>query len=199
MQIGFTSPIHIINSEIEENLLKNVIKDIYTIRDNDTGFNVSNNLGWHSTPDLFLRNEVSIKEVCKICASSIGSIMKNYNPEFNAENFDARFVGWINVNPKGGSNNLHTHPNSHWSGVLYVQQPTEVEGYSGMIEFINPNQEGRDLANLIPQRGFDPIMRIRPKSGQLVIFPSYLLHSVYPNNSDTDRITIAFNSQILKK
>ena len=106
---------------------------------------------------------------------------------------------WINVNPKGGSNNLHTHPNSHWSGVLYVQQPTEVEGYSGMIEFINPNQEGRDLANLIPQRGFDPIMRIRPKSGQLVIFPSYLLHSVYPNNSDTDRITIAFNSQILKK
>ena len=68
-----------------------------------------------------------------------------------------------------------------------------------MIEFINPNQEGRDLAGLLPKNGFDPIMRIRPKAGQMVIFPSYLLHSVYPNDSDQDRITIAFNSLLLNK
>ena len=125
--------------------------------------------------------------------------MKSYDENFNTEAIDARFAGWINVNPKGGSNLIHSHPNSHWSGVLYIQQPNDVTGNSGMIEFINPNQEGRDLAGLLPKNGFDPIMRIRPKAGQMVIFPSYLLHSVYPNDSDQDRITIAFNSLLLNK
>ncbi len=199
MQIGFTSPIHVITTNTESGLLEDLINDIYNIRENDSGFNLSNNMGWHSTADLFLRNEDSIKKICRICASSVGSTMKNYNTNFNPDDYDAKFVGWINVNPKGGSNNLHTHPNSHWSGVFYVQQPIEVKGYSGMIEFINPIQEGRELANLIPQKGFDPVIRIRPKSGQLVIFPSYLLHSVHSNNSETDRITIAFNSQLIKK
>ena len=125
--------------------------------------------------------------------------MKSYDENFNPEAIDARFAGWINVNAKGGSNLIHSHPNSHWSGVLYIQQPNDVTGNSGMIEFINPNQEGRDLAGLLPKNGFDPIMRIRPKAGQMVIFPSYLLHSVYPNDSDQDRITIAFNSLLLNK
>ena len=69
----------------------------------------------------------------------------------------------------------------------------------GMIEFVNPNQEGRELAKLLPKSGFDNMIRIRPKTGQIVIFPSYVLHSVYPNSSNQDRITIAFNSLLLKK
>ena len=68
-----------------------------------------------------------------------------------------------------------------------------------MIEFVNPNQEGRELAKILPKISFDNMIRIRPKTGQIVIFPSYLLHSVYPNNSDQDRITIAVNSHLLKK
>ena len=145
----------------------------------------------------------SNKTKVEVCRASIeqnyASIMRNYDGEFNPETLDARFSGWINVNHKGGSNILHSHPNSHWSGVLYVQQPTEVEGFSGMIEFVNPNQEGRELAKLLPKSGFDNMIRIRPKTGQIVIFPSYVLHSVYPNNSNQDRITIAFNALLLKK
>ena len=68
-----------------------------------------------------------------------------------------------------------------------------------MIEFVNPNQEGRELAKILPKFGFDNKIRIRPRTGQIVIFPSYVLHSVYPNNSTEDRITIAFNSLLLKK
>ena len=199
MQIGFSVPIHIVDSKLSDEFLETLKKDIYLLRDNDTGFRLSNNKGWHSTSDLFLKKEESFRGVCTTCASSIASIMKSYDENFNHEAIDARFAGWINVNPKGGSNLIHSHPNSHWSGVLYIQQPSDVTGNSGMIEFINPNQEGRDLAGLLPKNGFDPIMRIRPKAGQMVIFPSYLLHSVYPNDSDQDRITIAFNSLLLNK
>ena len=199
MQIGFSVPIHVLDSNLSDEFLKTLKKDIYLLRDKDSGFSLSNNQGWHSTSDLFLKKEESFRGVCSACASSIASIMKSYDENFNHEAIDARFAGWINVNPKGGSNLIHSHPNSHWSGVLYIQQPNDVTGNSGMIEFINPNQEGRDLAGLLPKNGFDPIMRIRPKAGQMVIFPSYLLHSVYPNDSDQDRITIAFNSLLLNK
>ena len=199
MKLGFSVPIHVIDSNLENSFLDNLKEDIYLLRQNDTGFNLSNNEGWHSTSDLFLKKEETFQKVCSTCAKSIASIMQSYDSKFNPDLFDARFSGWINVNPKGGSNNLHSHPNSHWSGVLYVQQPSEVEGFSGMIEFVNPNQEGRELAKILPKMGFDNMVRIRPRTGQLVIFPSYLLHSVYPNKSNQDRITIAFNSHLLKK
>jgi uncharacterized protein (TIGR02466 family) len=28
---------------------------------------------------------------------------------------------WANINPPGGYNRAHTHPNSLWSGVYYVK------------------------------------------------------------------------------
>ena len=151
MQIGFSVPIHIVDSKLSDEFLETLKKDIYLLRDNDTGFRLSNNKGWHSTSDLFLKKEESFRGVCSTCASSIASIMKSYDENFNHEAIDARFAGWINVNPKGGSNLIHSHPNSHWSGVLYIQQPSDVTGNSGMIEFINPNQEGKDLAGLLPK------------------------------------------------
>ena len=199
MHLGFSSPIHLVESNLDGTFFEKLKKDIYLLRENDSGSNISNNLGWHSASDLFLKKEETFQKVCTTCASSVASIMKSYDSKFNPDLFDARFSGWINVNPKGGSNILHSHPNAHWSGVLYIQQPTEVDGFSGMIEFVNPNQEGRELAKILPKFGFDNIIRIRPRTGQIVIFPSYVLHSVYPNNSTEDRITIAFNSLLLKK
>ena len=154
MKLGFSVPIHVIDYNLENSFLDNLKEDIYLLRQTDTGFNLSNNEGWHSTSDLFLKKEETFQKVCSTCAKSIASIMQSYDSKFNPDLFDARFSGWINVNPKGGSNNLHSHPNSHWSGVLYVQQPSEVEGFSGMIEFVNPNQEGRELAKILEKNGF---------------------------------------------
>ena len=34
---------------------------------------------------------------------------------------------------------------------------------------------------------------IKPKPGNLLVFPSYLTHWVQPNGEATDRITVAFN------
>ena len=68
-----------------------------------------------------------------------------------------------------------------------------------MIEFINPSQEGTEIAKGFSNIGFDPYIRVRPEVGNLVIFPSYLLHSVYPNESDEDRITVAYNLRLTRK
>ena len=37
------------------------------------------------------------------------------------------------------------------------------------------------------------VVNITPQSGLLVLFPSYLYHSVAKNNSDEERIIISFN------
>ena len=114
MQLGFSSPIHLVESNLDGTFFEKLKKDIYSLRKNDSGSNISNNLGWHSTSDLFLKKEETFQKVCTTCASSVASIMKSYDSKFNPDLFDARFSGWINVNPKGGSNVLQSHPNSHW-------------------------------------------------------------------------------------
>ena len=71
---------------------------------------------------------------------------------------------------------------------------------SGMIEFINPCQQSSMLANKgFAEAGMSPFLRLRPDPGDIVLFPSYLLHSVYPNETDTDRITIAYNLGLKRK
>ena len=121
---------------------------------------------------------------------------------FDPKKYDGQFGGWININPKGGANATHHHQPWDWSGVFYVKQPniSDEGGRSGMIEFINPCQQSSTLASKgFENSGMAPFLRFRPNPGEMVFFPSYLLHSVYPNETDDDRITIAYNLRLNEK
>lgn len=102
---------------------------------------------------------------------------------------------WINVNDKYSYNLKHTHPRSLFSGVYYVQVP---EGNSGDIVFYRENY----MLNYIPPyivKDWNNInsstISIKPKVGMLLIFPSWLEHSVTTNLTNQDRISISFNTQ----
>jgi len=41
---------------------------------------------------------------------------------------------WANINPPGGMNRAHQHPNSLWSGVYYVKAPQN----SGQLKIEDP-------------------------------------------------------------
>ena len=43
-----------------------------------------------------------------------------------------------------------------------------------------------------------PGSSVKPKAGLLMIFPSYLRHWVYPNEEESERVSIAFNIRYLK-
>jgi uncharacterized protein (TIGR02466 family) len=108
-----------------------------------------------------------------------------------------KLFGWMNVNGQGGYNAPHTHPGAHWSGVYYVSQPSIEQGRSGMIEFVAPRA---DLPHwqILQANAFQLKKRIRPASGEIILFPSYLLHWVYPNDTDAERVTVAFNATFRK-
>jgi len=55
MQLGFSSPIHLVESNLDGTFFEKLKKDIYLLKKNDSGSNISNNLGWHSASDLFLK------------------------------------------------------------------------------------------------------------------------------------------------
>jgi len=109
----------------------------------------------------------------------------------------SKMLAWMIANLPGGYNAPHTHPGAHWSGVYYVAQPDVKTGSSGKIEFLDPRT---DLPNwhLLEASAFNAKKSIQPMPGELILFPSYLLHWVYPNETSQDRVTIASNATFKK-
>ncbi len=108
---------------------------------------------------------------------------------------------WANVNRKGHGNEFHTHPGAYWSGTYYVADggTSDDPAYGGEFEIQDPR--GVAPAMYAPHLGFalpggqsaGASELIFPKSGQLVLFPSWLQHGVRPYQGDRTRISVAFN------
>ena len=64
-----------------------------------------------------------------------------------------------------------------------------------LINYIEPNQVSlnRFPKDLKKTEFSANIQKIEPKEGNLLLFPSYLWHSVETNNSDEDRVIVSFN------
>lgn len=102
---------------------------------------------------------------------------------------------WVNVLQAEGRQALHNHANSFVSGVLYLTpcDPSARTVFSrgmGGPEFVLRNtHEGVQPGAYDAQKWIAP----QPEPGDLLLFPSYLLHEV-PPNAGAERITIAFNA-----
>lgn len=98
---------------------------------------------------------------------------------------------WGNVVGKGQQIHYHRHSNSYISGSFYLTEGSMfsiINGLSnelfGIMPKINPDaQSMRSLESL----------KIEPKPGRIVLFPSGLYHSVLPSQDNFKRYSIAFN------
>ena len=97
---------------------------------------------------------------------------------------------WSNICEKGKKHHEHVHPNSIVSGVFYFQ----INENLPPIEFRNPNTHSFNL-NIQKQNNFNSATFLLPlNSGELILFPSNLTHSVPENKADLPRISLAFNT-----
>ncbi len=98
---------------------------------------------------------------------------------------------WANINPTGGKNSSHTHPNNYLSGVYYVAVP---EG-SGGINFKDPRVQASAVMPPVKERNAynSNDVTIPVQAGRLVLFPAWLNHEVPMNQSDDERVSISFN------
>jgi uncharacterized protein (TIGR02466 family) len=102
---------------------------------------------------------------------------------------------WVNVLEPGGRQAVHTHANSFISGVLYLTRSHPSANIVfhknlGGSDFIFSNHNKR--ARIGPYNGSKWVMP-QISAGDLVLFPSYLLHEV-PTNQGEQRISISFNA-----
>ena len=102
---------------------------------------------------------------------------------------------WANANGKHAYNNVHNHPNSLLSGVYYVK----AEGDCGDLLFFDPRKQASVMQPDFRERTQinSSMQSISPEAGTLIIFPSWLDHSVNQNLSDVDRISISFNINLV--
>ena len=100
-------------------------------------------------------------------------------PRFQLSNW------WININKKGDFNDYHTHPGSMLSAVWYI-----TDNYRS-IEFQNPLLHNRN--NILDEMDWSMADVIDCTAGDLLVFPSDLIHRVYPHTEDTLRISVSFN------
>ena len=105
---------------------------------------------------------------------------------------------WLNVNDsRQCMNSEHVHDDV-FSGVFYLQAP---EG-SGKLVLQNPAiNKMWDGCKLTSQKNqfTGESVRIEPVEGNIILFPSYLPHSVETNDHDEERISISFNIIALPK
>jgi uncharacterized protein (TIGR02466 family) len=102
---------------------------------------------------------------------------------------------WVNVLDPGGQQAMHSHANSFISGVIYLTAThpgsrTLFLRPTGGTDFVFKNEH--DNVTQTPFNA-DRWVSPEPAPGDLVLFPSYLLHAVPPNQGER-RITMAFNA-----
>jgi hypothetical protein len=102
---------------------------------------------------------------------------------------------WVNVLDTGGRQAMHNHANSFISGVLYLT-PTHPEAQTvfmrspGGTDFAFKNDHARVTPGPFSA---DKWVSPAPQPGDLVLFPSYLMHAVPPNPGER-RTSLAFNA-----
>ena len=164
---------------------------IYDLKKKDPqGQKKSNAGGWHS-PFFNMKESELIKKFISSFNNSLAEIMTEHMGwKINKEKIMILDM-WSIVNTKNTFNVQHTHPNSLMSAAYYVKAKKN----SGQIKFYDPKE--MKVMYHPPIQNYNKIsaeiIKIEPEEGKLILFPSYLNHSVEENLSDEDRVVISFN------
>jgi uncharacterized protein (TIGR02466 family) len=152
---------------------------------------ISNGGGWQS--DNLDASTPELAELFAEVGKRLDEVHRAF--EFNPATRQVITEAWININQKGHCNYSHDHPGSLFSGVYYVKGGAD----KGELELKTPIVPHTYTISGEIVGGYNAFtghaMVIPPVTGDLVIFPSWLLHRVNMSHSDEERISIAFNSR----
>ena len=148
--------------------------------------------GTQTHGDLFNVREQAIADL----VSSLRLCIRDYidrfppgtsHPLFMRKGRDFEFsTSWSVRLQRGGYHTMHVHPLGWISSAYFVQVPDDIADYdSGSIKFGQPDI---DIGTYGEARRV-----IRPETGKLVLFPSYMWFGTVPYESSQSGMTVAFD------
>ena len=191
----FPTPVWTLQLDEYQSINEQMYKFIKITQSKDQqGISKSNIKGWHSKDFNMQENEP--KNFIKFILPAIEQVITDMNWEKQKQSININNM-WAIINTGGAANHRHQHSNCTISGAYYVRAPKN----SGDIIFYDP----RPAPVYTYPKAVNPnllnaqVNGISPKEGALVLFPSYLDHSVNENLSNEERIVISFNITIQSK
>ena len=153
----------------------------------------SNVGGWHSRPDFLKKSDPHIHALNAWIKWALDCMIR-LSAGAGALQDQMSVSGWAAICRTGAYHAPHSHPDSAWSGVYYVDIDMDSKDWplGGVLEFLDPR--GGAEAVTAPGDPYGEPFRVHPQPGLLVIFPSWLYHWVHPYRGQTPRVAISFNA-----
>lgn len=185
----FSVPIYTVDLDLDLDRLRQFCK---YIKKNDNKGRIISNYGGYQSNELPLNTEV-LSELLNEAHNHTNFFANKFINE------SVQIVGnmWFNLNGYKDLNMPHNHPDSHVSGVFYIDTPPD----SGKILFQHPNIEVlsyyEEGANIKNRNAYNSqIWEFKPKPNRMFLFPSWVVHSVEQNlNKTKERLSFAFNTK----
>lgn len=159
----------------------------------------SNAGGWQSAGNLITWKEPCIETLRQRIEKLVTKLLQELiRDEGRDRSFRLLIDSWANVSRRGDYNVVHTHPNCMWSGVYYVTpgKPDPDVPYGGLLELLDPREAHNyiQIANTV----MDARHFFENKPGRMLLWPSWVKHMVHPYVGEGERISIAFNVNVVE-
>ncbi len=175
--------------ELPDELTQSINRSVLPLIERKLGSNPQS-----SEKSLYLQTEQNLHlepefaELAKYIHTYADSALKFLNVDYE----NIQITGcWANISGIGNTHREHAHPNNFLSGVYYVE--THPGGNS--IVFHDPRPQASVMKPRVKQMTLEntdhAIVEVAP--GNMLLFPSWLRHSVPANQSSHRRISVAFN------
>jgi uncharacterized protein (TIGR02466 family) len=159
----------------------------------------TNDGGFQTTPEFLKRDHPALSQLKQHVGTAVQAYVRTLvAQECSSAPHQLEFTlwGWGAILREGNTQGIHVHPYANVSGVYYVAAPPaalESSGDGGKICFYDPRPRANmnQLPRQITRR------RMAPMPGDLILFPSWLEHSVSAFQGPGERISIAFNAKLV--
>ena len=141
------------------------------------GLSTSNNSNqfWFLGKGANFSNDLSYIEISKSISKIIKEKLIKYQLLFEDVNLKPSLC-WTVTGIKGSFHKIHDHGLQNLiCSIIYTKVPDIMEDEEGYVYFIMSNDIRLSSYKSIPK-----VIEIKPEVGKMIIFPSHMLHGVYP-------------------
>ena len=168
------SPIWVIPTTFSSNFNQELLKELFNIA-NNVKLNLDPNVG--SSLLDYTNTNSRLAELLAVKEQVITEVVNCYLPDTHTAKFSP-ISSWLNVKEPNEVIEMHGHPDSTIACTYYITVPD----IGGELYYLDTGKVGVHDTT---------IKYIKPNVGDLIFFPSYVLHGVNANQSESLRVSLS--------